>query len=301
MWYAIDNSSPIEVLRIGRNHYTSSWNPNGRISSADRLIFVLDGAVHYTVDGVDYNVSKGGCFFIRKGSLYASSIEESVDFYYIHFEAAHIRGPIPDEEATQELFDIKEREQQREPLPAEHFHKNLSCNIYIKDRLDLGGYFEPILLLISKCESSRYIYYPNNKMYINNRFEHLLLHLSREAMAEAIPIVEAPPQLLKITSFIQENYTNPITLSSISSEFKLSKQYIIKLFKTHLGTTVTKYINAIRLERSLELLKNTSMNVNEIASFLGFNSSYYFCRLFKATYFITPTEYIKSDISLDYK
>lgn len=301
MWYAIDCSAPVEVLKIGRIHYTSNWNLRGKISSVDRLVFVLDGMIRYTIDGVEYNVSKGGCLFIKTGAFYASYIEKSVDFYYIHFDAKAIRGPLSDEDGRKEILNIKQQESEREALSSDSLHKSVTYDVYIKDYIDVREYFEPILLLISKCESNRYARYPNNKLYVNNRFERLLLQISRDAMAEVMPIVEVPPLLLKITSYIQQHYTDQITLASISSEFKLSKQYIIRLFKTYLGTTVTKYINTMRLERSLELLRHASMNVNEIASFLGFNSAYYFCRLFKATYFVTPTEYIKSDISVDYE
>ncbi len=299
MWYKIDFSRPPQLLRIGRIHYTDNWNCKGKVSSGNKFVFVIKGKVRYTLDGNVYDVKRGGCIFIKKGVFYTSELLEICEFCVIHFDGI-VSEPVSDEDAAEHIKSLKNECVPHKLSVTEDITRSEIHDVYIKQYIDISRYFEQILLLISKCESNRYMSYPGSTLYMDNRLAHLILHISRDAMSEVIQIIETPSMILKMTLYIQHNYTKPITLASIAQEFGLSKQYIIRIFKKHLGMTVTKYINNMRLEHSLELLKNSSMNINEIAEFLGFNSAYYFCRIFKATYFITPTEYIKSDTGMDY-
>lgn len=291
MHYIIDGSAPIEVTRIGRIRYVENWNTKGRKSTSDRIIFVLQGKVLYTINDIKYTLTKGHYVIIPKGAFYSSYIEESCEFCYLHFSAAHIH--LVSDDTAKRLQD--ERLQKALDAPALPYDKFAPCsdyNIFLADSADIGEHFSSVVLLINKCESCCLSRTTENKMLLNLRFQRLLLKLS-EITEKAQTASDVPPVLLRITAYIQENYTTDITLAGLSEQFALSKQYIIRLFKKHLGTTVTKYINMMRLERALILLRHSSLNVSEIAAFLGYHSVYYFCRLFKAYYSITPTCYIQ--------
>lgn len=299
MHYIIDGGAPIEVTRIGRIRYVDNWNIKGHKSASHRIIFVLQGKILYTINGNQYTLTKGDYVIIPKDAFYASFIEESCEFYYLHFSPSCMQAVSDDTAKAMQ----NERLQKALDAPALPYNKFAPCsdyNIYLTDSASTGEHFSSIVLLINKCESCCLNRTPENKMLLNLRMQRLILKLS-EITQKAENESDVPPVLLRITAFIQENYTTDITLTGLSEQFSLSKQYIIRLFKKHLGTTVTKYINMMRLERALELLRHSSLNVSEIAAFLGYHSVYYFCRIFKAYYHITPTCYIqgKADADLD--
>ena len=67
----------------------------------------------------------------------------------------------------------------------------------------------------------------------------------------------------------------------------------MRLFREQFGMTVTHYINEVKLRKSLDLLTFHSLSVSEVAYAVGFSSLYYFDRVFKKTYALTPSEYQK--------
>ena len=80
---------------------------------------------------------------------------------------------------------------------------------------------------------------------------------------------------------------------SLSERFSLSKEHICSLFRGELGITVSEYVNMVKLNHAVELLSNSSMNVSQISEYLGYSSVYYFSRLFKRRYGVSPTGYIE--------
>lgn len=55
-----------------------------------------------------------------------------------------------------------------------------------------------------------------------------------------------------------------------------------------------EYVNKLRIEKSMELLRNTEMSITEIAERMGFSSSRYFSTAFKKYTGITPTQFKES-------
>jgi len=99
--------------------------------------------------------------------------------------------------------------------------------------------------------------------------------------------------LSRILLHIHEHYADTITLTTLSETFHLSRQYIMRLFQKHMHTTLTHYITQLKMSHALELLRHSNFRINEVADMLGFHSTYYFCRLFRQQFGLTPTEYIR--------
>ena len=93
--------------------------------------------------------------------------------------------------------------------------------------------------------------------------------------------------------FMKENYSKPISMEDIADAAGVSTGYLSKLFKRELDMGVNEYLTRIRLEKSQELLAETSMSVKEIALMVGYPDEKYYSRLFKKTTGIKPTDYRK--------
>jgi len=107
----------------------------------------------------------------------------------------------------------------------------------------------------------------------------------------------------KCIDYIHENYANPINLASISEEFNISYSYLSYLFVKMTNMKMHHYINNVRIEHAKKLLKTSSMKMYDIAQKVGFESPYYFSKVFKETTGLTCSEYKKgqksiSDLSL---
>lgn len=119
--------------------------------------------------------------------------------------------------------------------------------------------------------------------------EHLLwdiLLLYRRQCAA--PMDETATRCIR---WLSDHYGEPITLELLAGRYGLSKQGLIGKFRRHTGTTPMQYLTTLRMERSRQLLRNTTLPVGEIARQCGFENIYYFSRAFKTAAGCSPTAY----------
>ena len=71
----------------------------------------------------------------------------------------------------------------------------------------------------------------------------------------------------------------------------ISPSYLSALFKQEVGKTLTEYVNSKRIERAMQLLETTRLQVQTIAQNCGILDVHYFSKIFKKTTGMTPKEY----------
>ena len=84
-----------------------------------------------------------------------------------------------------------------------------------------------------------------------------------------------------------------LEISDICSALHYNKSYIFKQFKKSTNSSVMSYFMKLKVEKAKELLRETSMSISEIASYLSFDTSNYFSKIFKKVTGYTPTTYRK--------
>ncbi len=265
-----DTLSPLPKI-AGHMQYDQGWSnissPKGNV-----CFFILDGCFSFKLDGRTVTAKKNDLVFFKKHTEYVVTAESDVDYLYLHFKA-----------------DMKEAGE----------GDMGDGNLIIPERIsyiDHPEKRERTVRLISMCNKmirERPIY---KDARLKNVFGELLITaaiLHAEEKKDSVP-----PSIKRIEKYVRENVLLPLTLSSLSDKFFLSKQYIMRSFKKHYGTNVTGYINDVKLEYSLGLLSESDMTVDEISNMLSYSQSSYFCRLFKRRFGITPTEYRKDVFDL---
>ncbi len=95
----------------------------------------------------------------------------------------------------------------------------------------------------------------------------------------------------KALLFIQNHYSEDISVEGIAKYLSVSPSYFMRLYKREMGTTPYANINALRIEQAKYELKTTKRTVSEIGFHCGFNSVNSFCITFKKCVGLTPTEY----------
>lgn len=94
-----------------------------------------------------------------------------------------------------------------------------------------------------------------------------------------------------IEKWLNEHFAEKITIDFLCQKFHYSRSALFAVFKNELNQGVLEHINLIRLEKSKTLLLNHS--INDVAYMVGFNDNNYFSRIFKKTYGISPSTYLK--------
>lgn len=103
--------------------------------------------------------------------------------------------------------------------------------------------------------------------------------------------MNVPPEVLQICDYIQNNYSEKITLNSIADQAGFSKYYISRLFKQYTGVTIIDYLIKIRLDKAKELLVKGEYNIKQISYMVGYSDPNYFTWSFKKYLGISPVKY----------
>jgi AraC family transcriptional regulator len=97
-------------------------------------------------------------------------------------------------------------------------------------------------------------------------------------------------RLYKARHFIQDFCLTNIDLQTIAETVFLSKFHLLRYFKDAFNVTPHQYLMHCRLEKSLELVKYTSLSIAEIAKKTGFADAPVFSKAFKKKYGFSPSK-----------
>jgi AraC-like DNA-binding protein len=97
---------------------------------------------------------------------------------------------------------------------------------------------------------------------------------------------------LEVKKMIDNEYSNiDLNASKISDAMKISASKLSSIFNRYMNMTIPEYLNTVRLQKAVELLKHSDYSITAIMQMIGTNNESYFYRLFKNKYKMTPREY----------
>ena len=98
-------------------------------------------------------------------------------------------------------------------------------------------------------------------------------------------------RIQRALEYIHQHYREPITLEKLASSIFMSREYFTRVFKEYTGSSPFEYLNEYRVQASLSLLENSSLNISDIAAQCGFNHASYYNKRFMEYMKCTPTDY----------
>ena len=82
-----------------------------------------------------------------------------------------------------------------------------------------------------------------------------------------------------------------LNLMTLSDVVNYNSSYVSRIFKQTTNMNLSDYVTACRISKAKELLFNTGDSINIIAEKVGFDTSQYFCMVFRKEVGMTPGEY----------
>jgi len=105
----------------------------------------------------------------------------------------------------------------------------------------------------------------------------------------------------KVLSYIQGNFQNAsLTNNDIANKFNYHPYYLGEIIKKETGKSLHQFLIYYRLNMAKSLLKTTEYPIAEITWKCGFNSPSHLAKLFYKNFGITPKEYRKKNINLQF-
>lgn len=131
-----------------------------------------------------------------------------------------------------------------------------------------------------------------NSMQEVQRCHEAMLHDYCQLVKEKSRI-RFSPLVRNALNIIDLNVSEPITLSILSEQMNVNASYLSKVFSAEVGMPITEYVNTRKVQTAAKMLDTTSMQIQEVASYVGINDLNYFSKMFKKYTGSTPSKYRK--------
>lgn len=125
-------------------------------------------------------------------------------------------------------------------------------------------------------------------------FFKILMEIEYETAQRTV--YKRPDDFLDTINYIHENFTDrSLTVHYLADRANMSETYFRKLFLQYAGVSPKAFIDGLRLQYAIELLKSGYYTVSEISDKCGFENVYYFSSFVKSKTGNSPSEIRKND------
>ncbi len=246
---------PISYYYLNKNHlrYTMRchWHQE------PELIHIISGTLHVTIGGETFIGMEGDVFYVNSTHLHAATPTDCI------YECTVCELAL---------------------LGAE-CHRLISEYAFPSK---LSGRAKDFALYILSTLANK----PSGwKFSVKGAFHALYGEFLSQGEMQPRPAMQTEHTVKKAITYIEKHFSEPITLSMLSSQSKLSPKYFERIFKEMTGKSPIRYLNSYRIYKAENQLIMTSDTVTEIAYETGFNDLSYFIKLFKAKNGVSPTSF----------
>ena len=228
------------------------------------ILYVAGGAGEAILEGKKFRLAPGDLVVVNPGTL--------------HEERSDAKAPL-------RLIFLAIRDFAVPGLPAgclsQEKYRVLSCG---EDRYKMDIYLRELL----QETSSQIEFYQEISQGLVSALLVLVMRLIRINPEDEAALSQ---ECQKIKEYLDQNFTSPITLDSLSETVYISKHYLSHLFKEQTGVSPIKYLTSKRMEKACELLSETELPVSEVSKAVGYENPLYFSQVFKRIYGISPVKY----------
>ncbi|MCR5743687.1 MAG: AraC family transcriptional regulator [Lachnospiraceae bacterium] len=257
--------SLIHLQEIGSLH-AQKPHVSRRDNLSSFLFFtVVQGSGWLSYEGEVHDLHAGDCVFIDCKKPYSHETKD--DLWTLRW--VHFNGP-----TVQNIY-------------MKYVERGGSCVIRHADTARIFSLWEELYAIAGSDDYIR-------DMRINESLTSLLTILMELSWhAESARGTTRRQNLLDIRRYLDEHYTDKVTLDELSDMFFINKFYLTRVFREQFGMSISHYITQLRITHAKQLLRFSNMTTDEIGSECGLSPGYYFSRTFKKVEGISPSEYRK--------
>jgi len=241
------------------------------------LVIVLGGTgVHRVLDD-EFPIGPGDTFVIKTGQVHEYFEVKDLVLINIQFDLKKLDIAVDDLSTVggyHALFTVEPAYRREDGL-----HNQLTLD---RDQL---AYVEK---LVSDIEAELTAKTPGYVSLCKSYFMTLVVFISRCYSGESTFYSNKILKIGEAISYIEENYSDNISINDLVRITRLSKSTLLRSFKKCFNMSPISYINATRINKACRLLKTTDYSITDIALMAGFSDSIYFAKKFKSLKKSTP-------------
>lgn len=252
------------------------------------IVYVISGNAIHEIDGNIYKVKRGDLFIINMNTPHMFKYEENSKQPFVAYDLMF----------TPEFFDSSISGYH--PLDALHnsfmFHALFNerkefppfFSITGNEYISFGELFNKIYKEYTECKKGY-------REIIRAYLLQLIITIFRMEDASAKQAgTPCNKQIVDfIINYIDENYNSKISINRLAKTVYLNPDYLGRIFRDSTGTTITNYIQKVRIKHVCSLLSSTQNSIIDIAHSCGFDDMKFFYSVFKKHMDLLPGEYRK--------
>ena len=251
------------------------------------MAYIMSGSGTHRIGGDEYRVQKGDLFFIDPQTVHGFHADTAIGplaVYNCLFKPEFIDGSLSQsEEFLDSAYSL-------------FFSSVLSDNRF-GGFIKLSGApaFETYFVEMAReCKGKQEGYLSVVKSYLTLLIVKAF-RLFRKTLPDGASLSPVRRQLVDdIIGYINKNYNKSLSLGELATRTFLSPAYFSRVFKEYTSQTLTQFIQAQRIRVACDLLRDTDMSVDDIATEVGYQDIKFFYELFQRTAGTTPGHYRKA-------
>ncbi len=241
------------------------WGPGVRDHYC--IHHILSGSGCYTTGKVSVHLSAGDTFILFPGVelQYQADRDEPWEYGWAGFMGADAASIIRNTDFSRETPYIRKGH-----IPEEKIREGLE-RIYLAK----GNTYEATVAMTGELYG----------------FLAMLMHYSEHKSQDKDARVS---YVEKAESYIETNYSYPITVEDIAYYVGISRSHLFRSFQNYTRKSPKEYLTEYRIRQACRLLRETELSVSAIAYSVGFENNLYFSKAFKKQKGLSPSEYRRS-------
>ncbi|REJ83380.1 MAG: AraC family transcriptional regulator [Acidobacteria bacterium] len=111
------------------------------------------------------------------------------------------------------------------------------------------------------------------------------------ALKRSSPALDADEALRSVREHVEDNFERQVPLAEAADVAGFERTYFSHYFHKKTGVTYVRWLNALRISRSISFLRNREMSISEVAEQVGYRDLRTFERNFKRFLGCTPSSF----------
>ncbi|MRX41272.1 helix-turn-helix domain-containing protein [Flavobacterium sp. LC2016-23] len=244
------------------------------------FIFIEKGSGHHFLNEGSFPYKEGDVFLLRPEDSHYFKLEEQTHFVFIKFTEQLFIEKLEGGKTAKWMEVIKTFLQNAASV-------NGSLVEDVQDKKHLNYLVQILVVEFTKtCTYSREL--------VIELFGAIMMMLARShsttAYGEKCPGNTELDRLNQILGYLRLYALDAekMRVENIAKHFAMSPNYISIYVKKHSGVSIQQHIIQTKLKSADQLLKNSRLNINEIAAKLGFTDASHFNKLYKKYRGVSP-------------
>lgn len=244
------------------------------------FVYVLEGAILYTIEGKDYCIMAGEGLFINSNELHAAKSYNGLpcEACVLLFHPNIFDSDNQTSTYSRFIYPIINGELKF----YNHFRSNIKWQ-------------QSIMNLIREIDTLRNEDLSENELLFKSRIFEIWHLCYKNSISSSTESKNSKNYKLKriqpVLDYIHENYKEEISLETLANILPMSKGQFCHTFKEVMNISPVAYVIRYRILKSCTLLTETDWKVSDISRYVGFNNISYFNREFFKAVRCTPGKY----------